>query len=206
MTRPLPTIAESEEIIRRLRAETGRTCGPCQTCCRAIGIAELKKPYRQTCQYQCEKGCGIYEHRPDSCRGYSCVWLSGGGEDGHRPHETGVLVDVDASANGDEYLDVYVENPELGVPELMVIARPQIEYVIRLNAMTEAETGFVPPLKAVRVMPHGTLLFAGWDGTPLERGFEYTGVKVGHLPVYLYTKIINTETGVTTDAYGAPLE
>lgn len=51
-------------------------CGDCKQCCRALGIAELKKPVDKWCSLCSHDGCSIYESRPLSCRIYECVWLT----------------------------------------------------------------------------------------------------------------------------------
>lgn len=45
-------------------------------------------------------GCGIYETRPPICRGYRCLWLQGGLEDGERPDRTGGIVDLETTGVG----------------------------------------------------------------------------------------------------------
>jgi hypothetical protein len=54
-----------------------RECGACTACCTAEGVHELHKLPGDACQFVCSKGCGIYEKRPESCRGFSCLWLEG---------------------------------------------------------------------------------------------------------------------------------
>lgn len=52
-------------------------CGTCTACCRLLGIKELAKPAGKWCSHcAIGKGCTIYETRPESCRVYSCMWLS----------------------------------------------------------------------------------------------------------------------------------
>jgi len=66
-----------------------RACGDCQLCCRLLPVADgvmvdgrvlpggLHKIAGQTCQHQRHgKGCAIYDHRPFSCRMWSCGWLA----------------------------------------------------------------------------------------------------------------------------------
>jgi hypothetical protein len=52
------------------------SCGTCTLCCCLTEVPELKKPLTIWCNYcNKEKGCTIYEQRPESCRSFQCVWL-----------------------------------------------------------------------------------------------------------------------------------
>jgi len=62
-----------------------RECGTCTACCTAEGVHELHKLPGDPCQFVCSKGCGIYEKRPQSCRGFRCLWLEGVFEEEARP-------------------------------------------------------------------------------------------------------------------------
>jgi hypothetical protein len=47
-------------------------------CCKLLGVAELNKPAGRWCDLvQIGQGCGDYEHRPQSCHDFVCLWLSG---------------------------------------------------------------------------------------------------------------------------------
>jgi hypothetical protein len=66
-------------------------------CCRVLPIesATFKKPRCTLCQ-QCTEGsgCGIYDTRPEICRGYRCGWLGHDWlPDSFRPDQCGVIVD-----------------------------------------------------------------------------------------------------------------
>lgn len=100
----------------------GRSCGDCTACCTRLVIPELDKPFGQPCQCLRRSpdppGCRIYERRPETCSGYSCLWLAEGSpeilrrlskgqrrrfqpqlQDDDRPDRLGVLFDY-AVANG----------------------------------------------------------------------------------------------------------
>jgi hypothetical protein len=53
-----------------------KICGPCRACCIApkIDTQELRKPAQMPCPHLVEKGCGIYERRPQVCRIFLCGW------------------------------------------------------------------------------------------------------------------------------------
>jgi hypothetical protein len=45
-------------------------------CCKVLHIAEFAKPANQWCPHiAAGGGCGIYETRYETCRGYRCLWL-----------------------------------------------------------------------------------------------------------------------------------
>lgn len=82
------------------RAAT-RTCGTCSHCCTVLRVDEIAKPAGRNCIHQRgEAGCGIYDRRPPVCRGYRCLWLQGGLEDGERPDATGGIVDLESRGIG----------------------------------------------------------------------------------------------------------
>jgi hypothetical protein len=73
-----------------------RGCDACQACCTVVGVQELGKTHWTRCTHQCATGCAIYEQRPRTCQGYSCLWAAGlldGGAD-HRPDRLGVILDL----------------------------------------------------------------------------------------------------------------
>src|SRR3989344_3088648 len=71
---------------------TQRTCGECTLCCKTHAILELQKPSGVWCA-NCEinKGCRIYNQRPESCRDFMCGWLIGYGLPEHRPDKIGIV-------------------------------------------------------------------------------------------------------------------
>jgi hypothetical protein len=73
-----------------------RSCGDCQACCTVVGVQELDKPQWTRCPHQCQSGCAIYEARPRSCRGYSCLWAAGllNGDEQQRPDRIGIILDL----------------------------------------------------------------------------------------------------------------
>jgi uncharacterized protein len=53
----------------------GKACGACNMCCQILEIEEMAKPAGLLCK-DCRSGsgCGIYEHRPQVCRDFECLW------------------------------------------------------------------------------------------------------------------------------------
>lgn len=86
--------------IRRFKAASEkrthyrRSCGDCQECCTTMGVHEIKKPPSSPCRHLCVRGCGIYETRPQSCKDYECLWLSGITPDGWKPKKYGIVMDI----------------------------------------------------------------------------------------------------------------
>lgn len=78
----------------------GRSCGDCQACCEVLGVRpnnvpgepELTRAWER-CQFQCDQGCSIYEHRPSPCAAYHCMWRLGWGAEDARPDRLGILTE-----------------------------------------------------------------------------------------------------------------
>ncbi len=86
---------------KRERRAASRSCGTCSHCCTVLRVDELGKRAGLDCKNQRgELGCGIHETRPAICRGYACLWLQGGLEDGERPDATGGIVDLETVGIG----------------------------------------------------------------------------------------------------------
>jgi hypothetical protein len=49
-------------------------CGECTACCTLMAVESLNKPRCVTCKHL-DGGCSIYEHRPQDCREFECIWL-----------------------------------------------------------------------------------------------------------------------------------
>lgn len=69
-----------------------RDCGPCRACCTHLGVVALQKRSGVACEHLCERGCGIYDARPQECRDYYCLWAMGVLPEGERPDLVGVIV------------------------------------------------------------------------------------------------------------------
>lgn len=106
-----------------------RACGECRACCFVMGVKELTKPPYANCAHECDKGCAIYEKRPESCAGYQCLWLvetnltvradAGSRQlllrDEERPDKSGLLFEVSSINRAESAFE-----KETGVPYLMV--------------------------------------------------------------------------------------
>jgi len=68
-------------------------CGTCTLCCKLPEVPEMKKPVNELCSLcEVEKGCKEYDYRPDSCKVFSCIWLSGGLSLDMRPDKCRVML------------------------------------------------------------------------------------------------------------------
>jgi hypothetical protein len=94
----------------------GKQCGPCTACCTVLAVDELTKPKGTPCPKLCAAGCGIYETRPTSCRGFFCLWLQGAlDQDGPRPDwrpdRVGLVVDYQAESPVGDVMKVHEVRP-----------------------------------------------------------------------------------------------
>lgn len=53
-----------------------KNCGACTKCCAALEVPEIGKKKGQACPNLTDKGCGIYNDRPQSCRDFTCGFLA----------------------------------------------------------------------------------------------------------------------------------
>lgn len=67
-------------------------------CCVLPAIKELAKPANVPCNNLTDKGCGIYDKRPQVCRDFECHWLDGSGE--VRPDVMGAYTTRMPDSNG----------------------------------------------------------------------------------------------------------
>jgi len=81
-------------------ARTGpeRVCGACSLCCTLLRVDALGKLGGTPCRHQrvgnLEGGCGIHARRPEVCRAYRCLWLSGSLEAEDRPDRLGAVLSL----------------------------------------------------------------------------------------------------------------
>ena len=60
-------------------ADQSRQCGSCSLCCKVLAVHGASKPKRQWCKHcKVGKGCAIYADRPQDCRDFNCMYISGG--------------------------------------------------------------------------------------------------------------------------------
>lgn len=67
------------------------SCGNCDLCCKVFNIEPTNSPKGEYCKH-CKKGCTIYDHRPDVCRGFQCGFLAGNWRKELRPDKCGVMI------------------------------------------------------------------------------------------------------------------
>lgn len=85
-----------EERKAETRDHSFRRCDECTACCTVMAVHEIgkfSKPKYTPCKHECD-GCKIYDHRPEPCRSYECLWLSGAIRDEFaRPDRCGIIFD-----------------------------------------------------------------------------------------------------------------
>ena len=65
-------------------------CGECTVCCTLSVVKELDKKGWETCKF-CDKGCSIYNKRPQECKDFECAYLQGGKDVELRPDKCGIM-------------------------------------------------------------------------------------------------------------------
>ena len=67
-------------------------CGDCKACCTALVIKVLNKPANTPCQNLCDKGCSIYDSKPQTCTEFECAYIQGTNiPESLRPDKCGVI-------------------------------------------------------------------------------------------------------------------
>jgi len=70
-----------------------RQCGSCTACCTLLEVTAVGKSVNEWCKHcDADKGCTIYDHRPQMCRSFSCAWLQGHLDDEWFPEQAGMVV------------------------------------------------------------------------------------------------------------------
>ncbi len=86
-----------------------RPCGDCNACCEGalIGNAHGNRfGNHKPCVFLVSKTCAIHETRPQSCRNYQCAWSQHLFPEWMQPNKCGVLISVETSKEGHQYLKV----------------------------------------------------------------------------------------------------
>lgn len=83
-----------------------RRCGQCNACCIVMDTtaADPDAHAFRACKHVCEKGCAIYDDRPEFCRTYRCGWLQGHLPAADRPDRVGLIVEVQKTVFGDTFV------------------------------------------------------------------------------------------------------
>jgi len=84
------------QVTPRRTESTARNCGECSACCTVLRVDALQKLGGTPCRHlrRDGPGCAIHPRRPGICRGYRCLWLQGGLEEGDRPDRLGAVLDL----------------------------------------------------------------------------------------------------------------
>ena len=107
-----------------------RKCGECTLCCTLLQLNEIASKIGETCRY-CDKGCTIYNIRPQECRQYECMWLQMDEvAEELRPDKLGVIFDragkdvISARIGEDD------EMPELALRQIESFGREGFSVVV----------------------------------------------------------------------------
>jgi hypothetical protein len=89
-----------------------RECDGCTACCEGWLHGVSHGRYFQAgrpCHFKCEKGCAIYEDRPEEpCKTYSCEWLNNYEiPEWMKPNICGVIITSREYKDNKIYLEVY---------------------------------------------------------------------------------------------------
>lgn len=136
-----------------------RRCGHCTACCTTHAVAAIGKPEFKRCEHLrgSTRGCGTYATRPDSCRDWACLWLTGVGVPSDRPDKLGVVLDAQWS----EPLECYV----IKVFE----ARPGAASKPRVAALVQRLAAAQGRGIAVLYKPGGRRTIIGGDEASIKR-------------------------------------
>jgi hypothetical protein len=86
-----------------------RGCDGCTMCCKVMRVPELPKEAGVWCAH-CARGtgCGIYETRPDSCRGFQCMYTTNATlSEAWKPSECKFVIAFEPGGGG--RLSIYVD-------------------------------------------------------------------------------------------------
>ena len=67
-----------------------KECGNCTVCCTLSVVSELNKKAWEKCVH-CDKGCKIYDKRPQVCKDFECAYFQGGTNPELRPDKCGIM-------------------------------------------------------------------------------------------------------------------
>jgi hypothetical protein len=149
-------------------------CGECTACCDVLGVRELGKPYFARCSHL-DKGCGIYETRPDTCRAYRCVWHLGllGDRPDFRPDKLGILLELNIEDKAGNKIDVF----EL-VPGTMDAKRDQLKHILaRIRSNKSMKHAIYAPIW-VGFFPFGSAIPSPFEYDPAYAPFAPEPLKM----------------------------
>ena len=155
-------------------------------CCKLMGVAELDKPQNVWCHHLVMgKGCGIYETRPESCRGFYCRWMEDAALGPEwRPNKSKMVL----AHLSEHQLSVYVDSGAAGVwrkepylSRLVAMAKTGLQNNAILKIIENGRVFVLLPERVVDlglVRPDETILLAKRPG---PRGPSYD-VSVARAP------------------------
>lgn len=67
-------------------------CGDCTVCCTLSNVPEVNKKPGEKCKHCVNKGCSIYDKRPQVCRDFECAYLQSNADNVNlRPDKCGMM-------------------------------------------------------------------------------------------------------------------
>ena len=66
-------------------------CGDCNICCTVLSVKDMTE-VNQVCRNSKDKGCSIYNNRPEGCKHFNCAYLTSGWKEEYRPDKSGIMV------------------------------------------------------------------------------------------------------------------
>jgi Fe-S-cluster containining protein len=95
-------------------------------------VTVLEKPMHEWCPHVCSRGCGIYETRPDECRGFVCSWLAGALPEHLKPNKVKAMMYAYVLPNGVARITLHEDNTMPGAferyPEFQMAAQVFVEH------------------------------------------------------------------------------
>lgn len=88
-----------------------RSCGSCSLCCKIMDAGDIK-PRHDWCQHAKpgHGGCGIYQTRPEICRGFHCQWiLDSRHPDYWFPAKSKIIINATINKEGKKYISFIVD-------------------------------------------------------------------------------------------------
>jgi hypothetical protein len=164
----------------------GKSCGRCTFCCKILGVDALQKPRGTWCPHCVQnRGCSVYETRPEECRRFVCDYLRlpEFGPD-WKPDKARFLMMTDA-AHGMIYVELDPQQPDAWRKEpylsgLKATARDMVRtgrlIVIRNGQRTivllpdeEVDLGIVGPDEAIWTEKRGTAPFVQYRVSKVKK-------------------------------------
>jgi Fe-S-cluster containining protein len=88
-----------------------RPCGDCTVCCVVPKITDIgfEKDRFEKCKFcKINRGCSVYDKRPQACSAFSCLWKMNFTHESKRPDKSGIMIDLLPANSGKETTQIFV--------------------------------------------------------------------------------------------------